>query len=81
MKRTEFSALLGEVWKESMLSKNVISGFVSTGVFPVDATKFPEDLFNPKELREYKNSRALVPYCRPRSEDVALPSVSVNRQG
>lgn len=75
MKRTEFSALLGEVWKESMLSKNVISGFLSTGVFPVDATKFPEDLFNPKELREYKNSQALVPYCRPRSEDVALPEV------
>lgn len=48
LKRTEFSALLREVWKESMLSKNKIRGFVSTGVFPVDATKFSEDLFNPK---------------------------------
>lgn len=71
LKRNEFSALLGEVWKESMLSKNVISGFVSTGVFPVDSTKFPEELFHPKELREYKNSR-------PRSEDVALPEETTN---
>lgn len=53
-----------EVWKESMKSKNIISGFQSTGLFPVDATKFPESFFNPKELMDYKKSRALVPYTQ-----------------
>lgn len=48
-----------------MCSKNVISGFPSTGVFLVDAVKFPEDLFNPKELREFKNSRAIVLFSKP----------------
>lgn len=45
-----------------MTTKNIISGFHSTGLFQVDVT--PESFFNPKELMDYKKSRALVPYTQ-----------------
>lgn len=45
-----------------MTTKNIISGFQSTGLFQVDVT--PESFFNPKELMDYKKSRALVPYTQ-----------------
>lgn len=50
-----------------MTSKNAISGFNSSGLFPVDTWKFPESLFNSKELQEYKKIRALVPIENPNS--------------
>ncbi|XP_039291040.1 uncharacterized protein LOC120352824 [Nilaparvata lugens] len=59
--KSEFATLIGEVWKEAMISKNIVSGFTSTGLFPVNACKFPESAFNPQDLANYKRSRALVP--------------------
>lgn len=53
----KFSELLGSVWLESMKSVNIISGFKNTGTFPVDSAMFPEDLFDPIDLKEYKNKK------------------------
>lgn len=53
----KFSELLGIVWLESMKSVNIISGFKNTGTFPVDSAMFPEDLFDPIDLKEYKNKK------------------------
>ncbi|CAH1978092.1 unnamed protein product [Acanthoscelides obtectus] len=39
--KLEFSEVLGTVWKKSMTYENIISGFKTTGIFPVDSTKFP----------------------------------------
>ena len=40
--KCEFFTLLSQVWREGMVSKNVTFGFVTTGIFQVDAKKFPE---------------------------------------
>ncbi|XP_074039132.1 uncharacterized protein [Leptinotarsa decemlineata] len=57
LKKNEFTELLGEVWKESFTEKNIISGFVTTGIFPVNAEKFPEDEFNPTDLMRFKEQQ------------------------
>ena len=43
-----------------MISKNVIDGFITTGIFQFDAKKFPESTISPKELNEYEKSRAMI---------------------
>ena len=37
----------------SMKHENIVSGFVSTGLFPHDKTKFPESEFDPIDLENY----------------------------
>lgn len=54
-----FSQLLSKVWKESMRAENIIAGFRSTGIYPVNRSKFPEHLFDPLELKEYRERLGL----------------------
>lgn len=49
-----FFELLGEIWTTGMKTRNIVKGFESTGLFPVNAAKFPESAFNPVVLRKYK---------------------------
>jgi len=51
--KSKFAEILGSVWSEGMKSVNIISGFTSTGVFPVDKTKFSLSDFDPIDLNEY----------------------------
>lgn len=51
-----FSQFIGETWKEAMSADNIISGFLSTGLFPVDRFKFPESEFPSKLLQDYHKS-------------------------
>ena len=37
--------------------RNVVSGFKSTGLFPINANEFTEDIFNPVGLQRYKNGK------------------------
>lgn len=53
--REKFGEILGVTLTEAITSKNVVSGFKSTGLFPIDETKFSEDLFDPIDLQRYKN--------------------------
>lgn len=57
LKKNQFAALLGEVWQEAFTDKNIKSGFVTSGIFPVDSGKFPEDEFNPDELKRFKEKQ------------------------
>lgn len=49
-----FAKLLGEIWMMGMKPNNIVKGFESTGLFPVNAARFPECDFNPIALRKYK---------------------------
>lgn len=40
---------------QAFTTKNIVSGFNTTGIFPVDATKFSKKMFNPNELKIYHN--------------------------
>ena len=53
----EFTELLGIVWANSMKAENIISGFRSTGTFPVDKTKFPVSEFNKFDLEAYLKAK------------------------
>jgi len=44
---------IGTLWSTSMKRENIVSGFMSTGLFPRDKTKFPESEFDPIDLNNY----------------------------
>lgn len=56
LSKRKFVELLGQVWREGITSENIISGFRSTGTFPVNPAMFSEDYFDPLKLERYKNS-------------------------
>jgi len=49
----KFSEILGTLWSMSMKHENIVSEFVSTGLFPHDKIKFPESEFDPIDLQNY----------------------------
>lgn len=49
--KQEFVEMLGEVWPEAMKSTNVISGFRSCGLFPVDKDRFPTSALKKTTLK------------------------------
>ena len=57
--KSTFAELLGQAWATAMTSENIKTGFTSIGIYPVNCTKFPEKVFDPKELRLYKQKRLL----------------------
>ncbi|KAG5872280.1 hypothetical protein JTB14_034454 [Gonioctena quinquepunctata] len=54
LKKNEFTELLVEVWKEAFTERNIFCGFVTTGIFRVNAEKFPENEFNSTNLKSEK---------------------------
>ncbi|KAG5884042.1 hypothetical protein JTB14_020452 [Gonioctena quinquepunctata] len=57
LKKNEFTELLAEVWKEAFTERNIFCGLVTTGIFPVNAEKFPENEFNPTDLKRFKEQQ------------------------
>ncbi|KAJ8918210.1 hypothetical protein NQ315_014078 [Exocentrus adspersus] len=55
--REKFAELLGEAWSKGMTKENIISGFQTTGIFPVDPKKFSEDNFSPGALKRYREKQ------------------------
>ena len=51
--KAEFSGLLGVVWGRAMSAHNIRSGFASTGIFPVDPSKFGKFFRTPSETRSF----------------------------
>lgn len=49
----KFSEILGTLWSNSMKCENIKSGFISTGLFPIDKSKFPESYFDLIDLEHY----------------------------
>lgn len=57
LSKKNFVELLGEVWHLSMTPANIISGFRSTGIFPINPLAFPVREFNPIDLQKYKKKK------------------------
>jgi len=49
----KFSEILGTMWSTSMKRENIVSGFVSTGLFLHHKTKFPEIEWDLIDLNNY----------------------------
>lgn len=53
LSKSDFVEMLGEVWTVAIKKSNILAGFKSCGIFPVDKTKFPRDAFRREELEAY----------------------------
>lgn len=72
LSKAQFATFLGEVLRESRLSENIVSGFVSTGTYPIDPSKFPEDLFDPVDLQRYKNRKCIAQSTTAPTENINM---------
>ncbi|KAJ8966379.1 hypothetical protein NQ314_003555 [Rhamnusium bicolor] len=52
LSREKFAEMIGTVWPDGMTKKNIISGFETTGIYPVDSTKFSKEFFDPVLLKK-----------------------------
>lgn len=52
---SEFSSKLKIIWETSFKSEYLISGFRSTGLFPVNFEKFPTEAFDVVKLQRFRN--------------------------
>jgi hypothetical protein len=57
--KSECVDLLCEVWKNGLSSANIQSGFRETGIFPVDRSKYPTDMFKKVDLIRHESSSQL----------------------
>lgn len=57
MTKKLFSELLGEVWSEGMKPTNIVRGFETTGLFPINAKRFPESEIDPIALKRFKETQ------------------------
>ncbi|XP_034252558.1 uncharacterized protein LOC117652034 [Thrips palmi] len=53
MSKSEFVDLICSIWNEGISSLNIISGFKTCGIFPVNQDKYPVDRLNPVKLQKY----------------------------
>ena len=53
IQKSIFVDLLCKIWHKGLSPKNVIAGFRSTGIYPVNREKFPIDRFNARLLKRY----------------------------
>lgn len=77
--RHKFSELLKNVWEQGMIPKNIISGFESTGIFPVNSLKFSEKYFDPNLLRKYREHKSISSNQELGSISEASPGASSNQ--
>lgn len=52
--KEEFSRYIKTLWEENFHPRLLRSGFLNTGLFPVDETKFPEEAFDPIKLHRFR---------------------------
>lgn len=77
-----FFELLFSTWTESNLAKNILSGFKSTGIYPVDSTMFPEKEFSIEDLEIYRNSLQnlrKIQYANKAATVKSLPNTTISR--
>jgi hypothetical protein len=49
-----FVDIVSKVWPKAMQAQSIISGFRTTGIFPVDRKQYPLKAFDPKKLAVYR---------------------------
>ena len=52
--KASFTQLVDELWQTSLSPENIKSGFKSTGIYPLDRTKYPVKRFCSQMLASYK---------------------------
>lgn len=57
LQKRDFVEMLSLVWTEAITEKNVLSGFSSTGIWPVNRARFPEAAFESHQLAAYKRRK------------------------
>lgn len=71
----EFSLKIKIIWEEAFKAEYLISGFRSTGIFPTNYAKFPEEAYDILKLKRFKdleNPRTVT------SDEEPLPSTSTS---
>ena len=53
--KSVFVDLLSEIWHKCLSSSNIKSGFRATGIYPINREKYPQDRFDQRLLKRYKN--------------------------
>ena len=53
--KATFVEQLCKVWHDGLKPTNIIAGFESTGIFPVDPSRYPEKRFDTRLLKRYKS--------------------------
>ena len=53
--KANFVNLLSKVWHEDLKPSNFVSGFRTTGIFPVDREKYKNSRLGPRLLKRYEN--------------------------
>ena len=53
--KANFVNLLSKVWHEGLKPSNVVSGFRTTGIFPVGREKYKKSRLDPRLLKRYEN--------------------------
>lgn len=56
--KSDFIDLLGSIWDDVFIERNIKSGFRKTGIYPLDRTVYPESEFNVDKLAFYKREQA-----------------------
>ena len=56
---SEFLTLYASAWKESATTENVMSGFCTTGLFPLDRSKVSRDAFLSSQTIEQPKQQLL----------------------
>ena len=46
---------MSEIWHKCLSSSKIISGFRATGIYPIKREKYPQDRFDKRLLKRYKN--------------------------
>ena len=47
--------ILSEIWHNCLSSSNIISGFRARGIYPINREKYPQDRFDQRLLKRYKD--------------------------
>lgn len=56
--KAQFAEFIGTLWEDSFKSRNLRSGFESTGLFPINFNRFPETAFDPIKLERFRNNES-----------------------
>ncbi|KAB0790628.1 hypothetical protein PPYR_14930, partial [Photinus pyralis] len=53
--KAEFSKMIGQIWND-IPPLIITNGFRKAGIFPIDNSVIPEDMYDPEALKRWKNS-------------------------
>lgn len=55
LKKCELVDILCSIWQSCLTSSNIKSGFLQSGIFPADRTKYPTGIFNNVKMASYNS--------------------------